>query len=129
MLQIDVFCDFISVGVVSGISKFGKAILNQDFSGGMSGYDVEDLVKHVLDDNPTILDSFKFDSEYGMFCMYYMNEEGKYNMPITNEAIKRCVELVRSINELIIKKYIESVSDNNPEPYVHFTKDYLNYKP
>lgn len=131
MLQVDVFSDFISIGAAKGIRKFGKAILNQDFSDGMSGYDVEELVKHVLYHNnktTNILDNFKFDSEYGMFCMYYKHEDGKYNMPTTQEAISRCTDLVRSINELMIKKYIESVSDLNPEPYIHFTNDYLKSK-
>lgn len=132
MLQVDVFSDFISIGAAKGISIYGKAILNEDFSGGMSGYDVEELVKHVLDENnetKKILDNFKFDSEYGMFCMYYKHRDGKYNNPTTEEAIKTCTDLVRSINELMIKKYIQSVFVFNPEPHVHLTKDYLNSKP
>lgn len=131
MLNIDVFSDFISVGAAKGISKLGKVILNQDFSDGMSGYDVEDLVKHVLVENnktTKILDSFKFDSEYGMFCMYYKNVDGKCNMPITQEDINRCTELVRSINELMKKRYIAAISDLNHEPYISFTKDYLKSK-
>ena len=128
MLNIDVFSDFISVGAAKGISKFGKAILNEDFEYGMSGYDVEDLVKHVVAENnkiTNILQNFSFDSESGMFCMYYKHNGQTNRLQITDEVVSKCAELVKTINELMIKKYMEAVSDFNPEPKIYYVGSVL----
>lgn len=133
MLNIDIFSDFISVGARNGISKYASAILNEDYSSGMSGYDVDEFIKFLLNHNNKytyILENFTFDSESGMFCMYYKHEGGNYNVPTTQDAINKCAILVRTINELIYAKYIQLLKQNefNTEPYIHFTNDYLKSK-
>ena len=113
MLNIDIFEDFISVGARKGISKYGSAILKEDFSGGMSGYDVEEMVKLVLQKNDMseyMMQHFTFDSEYGMFCMYY-KINGKTSGVVTNEAILLCTDYVKVINNYIKNEYINSVME------------------
>lgn len=112
MLNIDIFDDFISVGAKRGISKYASAIMNQDFSNGMSGYDIEEMVKIVaMKSESDILQYFSLDSEYGMFCMYYKhNAKGlALKEKTTNEAISKCTEYVTLLNELIKKEYINAV--------------------
>jgi hypothetical protein len=122
MLNIDVFDNFISIGARKGISKYGKAILNEDFSDGMSGYDVEEMVKVVLDKNQmreSMKQHFTFDSEYGMFCMYF-KVDGKTTLEITEETIKNCTDYVTLINHYIKEAYINSVmGDLNTIPQVY----------
>ena len=126
MLNIDVFDNFISIGARKGISKYGKAILNEDFSDGMSGYDVEEMVKLVLDKNQmreSLMQHFTFDSEYGMFCMYF-KVDGKTTLEITEETIKNCTDYVTLINHYIKEAYINSVmSDLNTIPQVYLVKN------
>jgi hypothetical protein len=112
MLNIDIFDDFISVKARTGISKYGTAILGEDFSRGMSGYDIEDMVKLVLSKNEyhlELLQNFTFDSEYSMFCMYY-KIDGKTSGKVTEEAIKLCTELVTIFNNAIKQEYINQVT-------------------
>ena len=121
MLNIDIFEDFIAVGARKGISKYGSAILNEDFSSGMSGYDVEDMVKQVISKNDSftdILNHFSFDSEYSMFCMYYRHEGIKSNVKTTDEMITKCNELVTIINNLIANEYIAQLSNVSITPII-----------
>lgn len=120
MLQVDVFSDFISVGARSGISKYGSAILgNEDFAHGMSGYDVQELVEFVIDKHDKeLFTHFEFDSEYGMFCMYYKHN-GSYKIAEMDYLIiAKCTELVTKINHFIALEYIHAVSDFNTKPIV-----------
>jgi hypothetical protein len=123
MLNIDIFDNFISVGARKGISKYASAILKEDYSNGMSGYDVEEMVKLVLSKNETedfnISKHFSFDSEYGMFCMYF-KVDGKTTLEITEETISKCTEYVTIINNLIKNEYINAVmGDLNTIPQVY----------
>lgn len=122
MLNIDIFDNFISIGARKGIIKFGKAILNEDFSDGMSGYDVEEMVKLVITKTERfdIREHFTFDSEYGMFCMYF-KVDGKTTLEITEETISKCTEYVTIINNLIKNVYINAVmGDLNTIPQVYY---------
>jgi len=114
MLNIHIFEDFISVGARKGISKYGSAILKQDFSGGMSGYDIEEMVQLVLQKNDMMEYMnvhFTFDSEYGMFCMYY-KINGKTSGVVTNEVILLCTSYVKVINNYIKNEYINAVMED-----------------
>lgn len=111
MLNVTIYKDFIAVNVRSGISKYATEIMKEDYSDGMSGYDIDELVKHVCNNSTgfeNILTNFQFDSEYGMFCMYYKLGKG---IKVNDEHIKRCSELVSVINNLIRTKYIESTNN------------------
>lgn len=127
MLNINIFNDFISVGAKGGISKYASAIMGEDFSDGMSGYDIEQMVKVVISKNEAysdILQNFSFDSEYGMFCMYY-KPQGKglaVKEKTTDEAILKCTELVTIINNLIANEYINAVCSINIKPEIHDTR-------
>lgn len=129
MLNINIFDDFISVGAREGISKYASAIMDEDFSDGMTGYDIEQLVKVVLSKNQmyaNIMEHFSFDSEYSMFCMYYKHH-GKglaVKQKTTDEAIKKCMEYVIILNSLIRNEYINSVMahDFNIKPEIHDTR-------
>jgi hypothetical protein len=123
MLNIDIFDNFISVGARKGISKYASAILKEDYSSGMSGYDVEEMVKLVVQKNQTedfnISKHFSFDSEYGMFCMYY-KVDGETTLQITEETISKCTEFVTIINNFIKNEYINAVMgdlDTIPQVY------------
>lgn len=121
MLNIDIFEDFISVGARKGISKYGSAILQEDFSSGMSGYDVEEMVKLVITKTERfdIREHFTFDSEYGMFCMYY-KVDGKTSVLITEEVISKCTEYVTILNNLIKTEYINAVmGDLDIKPQIY----------
>lgn len=121
MLNIDIFDDFISIGARKGISRYGSAILKEDFSSGMSGYDVEEMVKLVFTKTERfdIREHFTFDSEYGMFCMYY-KVNGNTKLLITEKTIKNCTEYVLILNNLIREVYINSVmEDLNTIPQIY----------
>lgn len=112
MLNITIYKDFIAVNAKYGISKYATEIMKEDYSDGMSGYDIEEFVKCVCTNSTgfdNILNNFTFDSEYGMFCMYYKMTEG-ITQKVTDADIKRCSELVSVINNLIRTKYVESTN-------------------
>lgn len=129
MLNINIFDDFISVGAKQGISKYVNAITpTSNFSHGVSGYDIEEMVKVVISKNEAyadIMHYFSFDSEYGMFCMYYKHH-GKglaTKEKTTDEAIAKCTEYVIILNNLIKNEYINAVmADLDTKPEIHDTR-------
>ena len=137
MLNISIYEDFISVGAQKGISKYAHAIMpDRNFEDGMSGYEIEDFIKHIVLGNQfvkdqtasvysDILKSFDFDSEYSMFCMYY-----KITGNVTDEHIRKCHELVSIINNLIRNEYVNAITkiDTKVEVFDCRKREYLIQK-
>jgi len=124
MLNIDIFSDFIAVGAKKGISKYASAIMpKNDFEDGMSGYDIESFVKFVVkNQGSNILENFILDSEYGMFCMYYKVRR----VEITDEHIQSCIDLVKTLNNMIKDEYRKVVDDIDTDVYVYDVREKEN---
>jgi hypothetical protein len=122
MLNINIYKDFISVGAKDEIFKYANAIMPQmGYDVFKSGYDVNDFIKQVVANSSgfeDILNNFIFDSEYGMFCMYYKIPKGV----VTDEQISKCTDLVLILNQMIRNEYLNAVSNVNTNVEIYDTR-------